>query len=257
MIATAGYFDDRRPLPAGMRFFAHIGAAAWAMYMLGGLPPLRFGGHLLALGIWGDAIGLVAIVWVLNLFNFMDGIDGIAASEAVFVAGAGGTLAIIYFKDFSVGCGGLAIAVAALAFLAWNWPPAKIFMGDVGSGYLGFCIAVLALAVGRSSPVGSFVWLILGSFFFADATTTLFIRLARGERLYLPHRDHMYQRLARRCRAHGPVTLLVCAVNLCVLLPGALYALAMPNFAAALCGATLVILSAALLWMRASPRFGP
>jgi Fuc2NAc and GlcNAc transferase len=250
LVAATGFLDDRRSLPAGIRMLAHVVAAAWAIYMIGGLPPLRIGGLVVSLGIWGDVAGFAAIVWVLNLFNFMDGIDGIAASEAVFVAGAGGALVIAFGHDIAVGCSAFAIAATALAFLCWNWPPAKIFMGDVGSGYLGYVIAVLALAAGRTSPVASMAWLILGGVFFADATTTLFARVVRGERIYLPHRDHAYQHLAVRWGGHRPVTVLVCAVNLFALLPLAVLAFAHGELAAMLVVAVLVCLSALVLWIR-------
>jgi Fuc2NAc and GlcNAc transferase len=250
LIAATGFLDDRRSLPAGIRILAHVAAAAWAIYMIGGLPPLRIGGLVVSLGIWGDVAGFAAIVWVLNLFNFMDGIDGIAASEAVFVAGAGGALVIVFGHDLAVGYCAFVIAATALAFLCWNWPPAKIFMGDVGSGYLGYVIAVLALAAGRASPVASIAWLILGGVFFADATTTLFVRVVRGERIYLPHRDHAYQRLAVRWGGHRSVTLLVCAVNLFALLPLAVLAFIHGALAAVLAVAVLMCLSAVVLWIR-------
>jgi Fuc2NAc and GlcNAc transferase len=249
-IAATGFLDDRRSLPAGIRILAHLAAASWAMYVIGGLPPIRIGAQAVSIGIWGDAAGIVAIVWVLNLFNFMDGIDGIAASEAVFVTGAGGALAIVFGRDIAVGYSAFAIAATALAFLCWNWPPAKIFMGDVGSGYLGYVIAVLALAAGRTSPVAVSAWLILGGVFFADATTTLFVRVVRGERIYLPHRDHAYQHLAVRWGGHRPVTLLVCAVNLFALLPLAVLAFDRRELAAALTAATIAGLSAVVLWIR-------
>ena len=250
MIATVGFLDDRHSLPAGIRMFAHVTAAAWAMYALGGLPPIRIGSQFVSLGIWGDLAGTVAIVWILNLFNFMDGIDGIAASEAAFVTGAGGVLAFVFGQDRAVGYGAVAIAVTALAFLYWNWPPAKIFMGDIGSGYLGYIIAVFGLAAGRTSPVALLVWLTLGGVFFADATTTLFARLLRGERIHLPHRDHAYQHLAERWRDHRPVTLLVIAVNLLGLLPLAVLAFLHQELAATIAALTLLCLTAIILWMR-------
>lgn len=251
LIATIGYFDDRRSLPAGIRIIAHATSAAWALYALGGLPPMQFGSHLVYLGIWGDLVGFVAIVWVLNLFNFMDGIDGIAASEAVFVAGAGGVLAIVFEHDSATGCAAFAIAVPALAFLCWNWPPAKIFMGDVGSGYLGYAIVVVAIAAGRSSPVAMLLWLTLGGVFFADATTTLLARWLHGERLYSPHRDHAYQRLALRWQGHRRVTVMVCAVNLLVLLPAVVLGFIRQQFAAAILASAILCLSAAVLRIRA------
>jgi Fuc2NAc and GlcNAc transferase len=250
LIATVGFIDDQRSLTAGIRIVAHVGAAAWAMYMLGGVPVFRIGAHVISLGLWGDLLGIVAIVWVLNLFNFMDGIDGIAASEAVFLTGAGAAIAIVYQQDFAVAYSAFSICAAALGFLCWNWPPAKIFMGDVGSGYLGFTIAVAGFAAGRTSTVAPFAWLILGGVFFADATTTLLVRAVRREQIHLPHRDHVYQRLAARWRAHRPVTLLVCAINLLGLGPVALLALVHQELAAAIAASTLLCLSAMFLLLR-------
>jgi Fuc2NAc and GlcNAc transferase len=251
LIAATGILDDRRSLPAGIRIFAHVAAAAWAVYMLGGMPQINFNGHIVSLGPWGDVAGIIAIVWVLNLFNFMDGIDGIAASEAVFVTGAGGALAIVFEQDLAVGYSGSVIAVTALAFLWWNWPPAKIFLGDVGSGYLGYVIAVIGFAAGRASPVAIPAWLILGCVFFADATTTLFVRLIRGERIHLPHRDHAYQRLAVRWRGHRPVVLSMWAVNVFALLPVAVLAFVHPGLAATLAALTVLCSLAMVLWIRA------
>ncbi len=252
LIAAIGFLDDRRSLPTGIRICGHVAAATWAMCMMGGLPPIRIGEQVLSLGIWGDTVGIVAIVWVLNLFNFMDGIDGIAASEAVFVTCAGGVFAIVFERDCAAGYSAFAIAAAALGFLCWNWPPAKIFMGDVGSGYLGYMIAVTALAAGRVSPVALLVWLILGGVFFADATTTLLVRVWRGERIYLAHRDHIYQHLAVRWRSHRPVTVLVCIVNVLGLLPVAALAFVYQGFAAVIAVTALLCLSVFVLCARAA-----
>jgi Fuc2NAc and GlcNAc transferase len=158
------------------------------------------------------------------LFNFMDGIDGIAASEAVFVNAAGGALAIVYGNSESVGACAFVVAAASCGFLIWNWPPAKIFMGDAGSGYLGFIIAVLALAFSRDSPTAFSAWLILGGLFFVDATITLIGRFFRGEKVYLAHRNHIYQILSRRWNSHLRVTVTTWLVNLLWLLPLAVLA---------------------------------
>jgi Fuc2NAc and GlcNAc transferase len=252
LIAIMGFLDDRRSLSAGLRIFAHVAAASWAMYLAGGLPPMRIGQHSVSFGMGGNVAGVVAIVWTLNLFNFMDGIDGIAAAEAVFVSVAGGVLAIAFNHDRAVGYSAFAIAAAVFAFLRWNWPPAKIFMGDVGSSYLGYSIAVMALAAGRTSPAALFAWFILGSAFFADATITLLVRFMRRERVYLPHREHLYQRLALRWRGHRPVTLLVCALNVLVLLPAAVLAFVHQRLAAALAAAVFACLSL-LIWRARRP----
>jgi Fuc2NAc and GlcNAc transferase len=123
------------------------------------------------------------------------------------------------------------LCAASAGFLIWNWPPAKIFMGDVGSGYLGYVIAVLAMAATRDNPAAVWVWLILGGVFFVDATVTLARRSLLGERLDEAHRSHAYQWLARRWRSHRRVTLSVLAVNVFWLLPAAWLAMRYPRAA--------------------------
>jgi Fuc2NAc and GlcNAc transferase len=161
----------------------------------------------------------------------MDGIDGIAASEAAFVSGAAAFLGLSAMQA-GVAPAAAVFCAAACGFLLWNWPPARIFMGDVGSGYLGFVISVLALAATRNDPVAVWVWLILGGVFFVDATVTLGRRTARGDRVYEAHRSHAYQWLARRWGKHLPVTLAVLTVNVLWLLPAAWFASRHPGIAA-------------------------
>jgi Fuc2NAc and GlcNAc transferase len=245
-VAWIGFRDDRSPVRPGTRLAVHMAAAAWALAWLGGVPPIQFGTTTVEFGPFGYVLGALAIGWVLNLFNFMDGIDGIAASQAAFMALAGALLAS-GASAFGVQAASLAFGAACLGFLAWNWPPAKIFMGDVGSGFLGYVLAVLALAAMWESPVALFAWLALGSVFFVDASITLARRLLRGERVHEAHRSHAYQWLARRWGAHLPVTLLVLAVNLFVLLPVAGFCIAYPARAATVLLATLVGLGAIAL----------
>jgi Fuc2NAc and GlcNAc transferase len=231
-VAVIGLLDDRKPLPASARLAVHLASATWAVYVLGGLPAIRFGATDVHLGIWGDVLAVFAIVWMLNLFNFMDGIDGIAASEAVSVAAAGAGLWWLSGNYSSDATAALTVAAACLGFLPWNWPPAKIFMGDVGSGYLGFVISVLALAASQRNPAGAWVWLILGGVFSVDATVTLVRRIARGDRVYEAHRTHAYQWLARRWKSHKRVTVTVTAINLLWLLPCAYFSVLNSRFAA-------------------------
>jgi Fuc2NAc and GlcNAc transferase len=122
-----------------------------------------------------------------------------------------------------------ALGSACLGFLAWNWPPARIFMGDVGSGYLGYVIGVLTLASARENSVTLWVWLVLDAVFLVDATLTLLLRLFRGERVYQAHRSHAYQWLARRWNSHKRVTVSVLAINLLWLLPCAALIVANPR----------------------------
>jgi glycosyltransferase WbpL len=233
-VALVGFVDDRRPLSASTRLAVHLGAALWALCWLGGLPPLRIGSHLISSGWVGYLLGALGIVWAVNLFNFMDGIDGLAGSEAIFVAVAGAVLSQPAGQSGGLAVGALVFAAACGGFLLWNWPPARIFMGDVGSGYLGYVIVVLAVAATRHNPAALWIWLILGGAFFVDATVTLVRRALRNERLDQAHRSHAYQWLARRWRSHRQVTLTVLVVNLVWLLPCGVLAATFPRYAAVL-----------------------
>jgi Fuc2NAc and GlcNAc transferase len=239
-VAVIGLVDDRRSAPPLLRFTVQLAAAAWALAWLGGLGPLQLGSHVTSLGWAGYVLGALGLLWVLNLFNFMDGIDGIAASEATFVAWGGAWLtAAVTPASGGVAEAAVVLGAACLGFLRWNWPPACIFLGDVGSGYLGYVIGVLALAAARENPAAIWVWLILGGLFFVDATVTLVRRLLRAERVYEAHRNHAYQRVARRWHSHGKVTLAVMGINISWLLPCAVFAARRPSYAAACAVAAL------------------
>ena len=158
------------------------------------------------------------IVWMINLFNFMDGIDGIASVEAITTSLGG---ALLWWLAGS-GNGWIAAVVFAscvAGFLVWNFPPAKIFMGDAGSGFLGLMVALLSLWCAQATPVLFWSWFILIGCFMVDATTTLVRRVRRGERFFDAHRAHAYQYAARRAGRHLPVTLACGAINLLWLLP--------------------------------------
>jgi Fuc2NAc and GlcNAc transferase len=176
-VAAVGFLDDRRALPAVGRLAVHLAAALWALAWLGGLPPLRIGDRVVELGAVGNIFGALGIVWVLNLFNFMDGIDGLAASEATFIAWSGAMFAGASPAGNAVAAAAIIFGASCLGFLRWNWPPARIFMGDVGSGFAGYVIAVLALGAARHDTVGLWTWLILGGALFVDDTATLLRRL--------------------------------------------------------------------------------
>jgi Fuc2NAc and GlcNAc transferase len=230
-VALVGFIDDRRPVSPLVRLLVHFAAAGWALAWLGGMPPLRLGGQTYIFGWEGYFLGAVGIVWTLNLFNFMDGIDGIAGAEAVFVTWAAAFLAQITGTP-GVAPAAVAVGAACAGFLLWNWPPAKIFMGDVGSGYVGYAIVILALAASRDNAAALIVWLILGGIFFVDATLTVVRRLTRGEPPQQAHRSHAYQWLARRWGSHRRVTLTVLGLNFFWLLPWAVLAARFPAHAA-------------------------
>ncbi|MEO6667779.1 MAG: glycosyltransferase family 4 protein [Nitrospiria bacterium] len=245
-VASIGWLDDRRGLPAGVRGGIHLAAAAWAVWCLGGLPFLNVGLTVAPLGWMGSVLAVFGIAWLTNLYNFMDGIDGLAAGEALSVGLIAGGLLMAAGAD-GLALAALTLAAASAGFLVFNWPPAKIFMGDVGSGLLGYAFGVLALASERAGAVPLMVWAILLGVFLVDATATLIRRVVAGERWYEAHRSHAYQRAVQAGYSHREVTLAVLGVN--VLL--ALFAVggwAAPRFLPAIVGLTVGLLT--VVWYR-------
>jgi Fuc2NAc and GlcNAc transferase len=214
-IAAIGFWDDHGHVAARWRFLVQMLAAGWSLYWLGGMESLALAGQIWHPGWFGALFAAWYLVWMSNLFNFMDGIDGIAGVETSTVC----LSAVFLTFPHASAVGALPLAGAACGFLAWNWPPARIFMGDVGSGCIGFLLAVLALHGAGEARSGFAIWWILSGVFFLDATWTLLRRMARGERWYEAHRSHAYQHAARRLGAHKPVTLAVLTINLGWLLP--------------------------------------
>lgn len=239
LIAFVGFWDDRSSLPARTRFAFHLLVSVFAVWMLGGWPVLDAGFVQIHWGLAGALAAVLALAWAINLYNFMDGIDGIAGTQAVFVAGAGGALLSLNGADAMPLW---LLAAASAGFLLLNWPPAKIFMGDAGSGFLGFALGVHALHATTSGTTRVWPWLILLGVFIVDATLTLLRRAARRIRVTDAHRTHAYQWASRRFGSHKTVTLAVLLINLLVLLPAALLAEARPYLALMVTVACLFVL---------------
>lgn len=213
MIAAVGWIDDHRDLPALTRFAVQFISAGWAMYWLGGLKSLSVGFAEVSLGIFGTVLGVIGIVWAINLYNFVDGIDGLAAGEAISTGAIGGMLLLV---TGNTGLAMVAFVIAAsnAGFLPLNWAPAKLFMGDVGSGLLGYLFAVLAVASENVGAVPLLLWvLLLGAFVF-DATVTLCRRIAHGERWYHAHHSHAYQRMVQAGSSHATVSSMILGINI-------------------------------------------
>lgn len=212
-IALVGWIDDRRGVAPLSRLLVQFGAATWAAVWLGGYSRLDTGAAIVPLGGVGTVLAILAIVWMTNLYNFMDGIDGLAGAEAVT---SGGAVAVLLWcsGEPALGLTAAVLSAAAAGFLIFNWAPARIFLGDVGSGTLGFLFAVLALAGDRADAVPAIVLLLPFGVFIADATYTLARRALRRERLTAAHRTHVYQLLVQDGWSHRRVTLLVSGLNL-------------------------------------------
>ena len=218
LVALIGWLDDHGHVAARWRLLAHSVAAAWALTCLGGLPPVVVFSATLDMGWLGHIIAAVYMVWLLNLYNFMDGINGIAGIEAISVCLGGGML---YYLSAAGGMEWLlpALLVAAvLGFLFWNFPKAKIFMGDAGSGFIGIILGIFSIQATWYAPELFWGWVILLGVFAVDATVTLIRRVLGGERFYEAHRSHAYQHAARRW-GHVYVTVSVAIINMLWLLP--------------------------------------
>ncbi len=172
VVALVGWLDDLRGVRPRTRLVCHIAAAIWLTAWLGGVTQLRFGSSTLALGPAGWVVAVLGITWMINLYNFMDGIDGLAAGEAVIVASLGG-LGLLAAGQPGLGAAALIVAAASAGFLVFNWPPARIFMGDVGSGLLGFLLAGLGLASEQAGGPAALTWVLWLGVFVVDATITL------------------------------------------------------------------------------------
>lgn len=229
IVAGISWLDDLFTISAFWRFLAHSGAAFIAVWGIGF--PESFYLPLLGtidFGYFSAVLWFLWIVWLLNAYNFMDGIDGIAGTQAL-TAGLGWMFVLMFFGASGVSVFAGVIAAASLGFLIHNWHPAKIFMGDVGSAFLGFTFAVLPLlAATESSTVSEFVFLIgilLLWFFVFDSIVTFLRRLLRGEKVWQAHREHLYQRLVKSGLSHKFVTTLYGILSLIILvtLCGAIY----------------------------------
>lgn len=219
VVALVGFVDDHRSLPAVLRLGAHVGAAVLAVVSLGGAPPVTVLGTVHDLGIGGDLLACILVVWLLNLTNFMDGIDGIVGVQVATVCVVGASLAHAVAPGRGMWAEPLVLTAATLGFLMWNWPPARIFMGDVGSGYIGFFFGVFSLRAGMVAPELLWAWIVLSGVFVVDATVTLLTRLHKRERVMDAHRSHAYQHLTVAWNSHRRVTCLVLAINVIWLAP--------------------------------------
>ncbi|MDX1974607.1 MAG: glycosyltransferase family 4 protein [Rickettsiales bacterium] len=235
LLAAISLLDDLIQVPSGVRLLVQIMAVAIALITID--TPL-FGGIL---PIWLERciLGLLWI-WFTNAFNFMDGIDGISAAEMMAIGG-GAALVVVMMGAFpsSLSLYGIIIAAAGCGFIWWNWQPAKIFLGDVGSIPIGFLLGYLLLLTSLNGHI--YAALILPAYYIADSSITLFQRISRGERIWVAHSEHYYQKAVRSGRSHGAVVRYITCLNI-ILVCLAIYAELLPELAPfILCAAYLAV----------------
>lgn len=211
VLALLGWMDDIEALGVKVRLAVHSIVALWAIFWvrnsLTDPESLATAFACVFFVFW--------IMWMINLYNFMDGIDGLAGSEA---------LVVLFFAGFIVLARGdvplallcLTLACSVGGFLVFNWPPAKIFMGDSGSCFLGYVLAVMAIASNGRGTMPFAGWLILLAVFIVDATLTLVRRMMNKERIFRAHRSHIYQKAVIRGYSHKTVTLWITRINVCL-----------------------------------------
>lgn len=217
VIALLGFLDDHGHINSMLRLAIHFFVAIGVVISLGGFAEVTiFNG--VQLGFIANIVAVLFLVWLLNLYNFMDGINGIASVEAITTTAS---MAMLYYLlNTSLNSDLLwLLAACVFGFLLWNFPKAKIFMGDACSGFLGLTLGILALIALKENLALFCAWIICLGVFVVDATYTLIKRVLSGYKMYDAHRSHSYQILSRKWGSHTPVTLAIAAINLLWLFP--------------------------------------
>lgn len=204
LLSVVSYVDDLYELSAKIRLLVQAFVGIAGLYALGGLECIDVGFLVLENQFLTNTVSFLGIMWCINLYNFLDGIDGYAGSEAIFLGIAG---YLLFGGDHY-----LVLVASVGGFLVWNWHKAKIFMGDVGSTLLGYNVAIFALYT-QNQGTSLLVWLILFGLFWFDATLTLYRRYKNGEALSCAHRKHAYQRATQSGWSHARVVIVSMLFN--------------------------------------------
>jgi UDP-N-acetylmuramyl pentapeptide phosphotransferase/UDP-N-acetylglucosamine-1-phosphate transferase len=209
ILAIISLLDDIINLKPSFRLLIHFITALSAFLFLGNLRPLIIPSIEINYPLLIYPFAIVGMVWFINLFNFMDGVDGFASIEAIIIS-----IVLLYFSGNIINV----LFIACISgFLFWNWPKAKIFMGDIGSTQLGFILVVLGIYFHNKYQFSILNWIMLSSPFWFDATFTLFRRWRRGEKLSQAHRKHAYQRIVQAGFSHLKVDMYLILVNLIII----------------------------------------
>ncbi|MEX2130357.1 MAG: glycosyltransferase family 4 protein [Pseudohongiellaceae bacterium] len=227
-VAALGLLDDIYRLGVRLRLAIQFAVAIWTVLWLGPPAGIQVADWFLDIPWLIGILSVFAMVWLINLYNFMDGIDGLAGSEACFVTLVTYMIAINSSDQVTTQMSAV-ICVSVAGFLVFNWPPAKIFMGDAGSGFIGYILGAMALISMQNASITLWTWLLLLAVFVVDATVTLFRRVKSRQKWSMSHNTHAYQHATRKYHSHRTVTLSVLLINVFWLAPLALYATAYPR----------------------------
>jgi Fuc2NAc and GlcNAc transferase len=193
-LTIIGFLDDVITLKPGIRFVVQFICAVAGLFFLSGFKGIDLGFTTLNNQWIFSVLAVIGIVWAINLFNFLDGIDGYISTEIIYI----GLTVFAIFNDFVA----LLLVFSIVGFLFWNWQKAKIFMGDVSSTLLGYTVAIFAIYYQNTGKTSIIIWLILTSVFWFDATITLFRRIKNKENLGQAHRNHAFQRIVQAGFSH-------------------------------------------------------
>jgi len=214
-IAAIGLLDDHKPVPSSIRFSIHFASAATALSIFTAPPTLAIGDTSIAIdGLW-IIPAAICLTWLTNLYNFMDGIDGIAGTEAICVLSGALVISVLLSNNFLPAL----FITPILGFLILNWAPARIFMGDAGSGFIGAFLGMLAITLAALESINLWAWMILLGTFIVDSSWTLTVRFLDGQQWHKPHRSHGYQILSRKLGSHPKVNSANAAITMLWLTP--------------------------------------
>ena len=243
-----GFLDDLYNITAIKKLSCHILLAMWSIYWLnvGLFTGIEWLPSFISVGL-----AVVFLVWVINAYNFIDGIDGLAASAAFFVFGGLILVMVLSNKTSELTVLYFSLLACATGFILFNWPPAKIFMGDSGSIFLGYVVGSLILMTIERGEVSIWTWFVIFGYFFADTTVTQTMRLIIVKKWYKAHRSHAYQNLARMSKSHLKVTSGIAIYHLVWLLPLTIWTIKQPNFS--IFAAALAVFPAMLFALKYGP----
>ena len=252
IISAIGLIDDYKNLSILIRLIGYTFGAIIALYFIGGVSSLFENDHnffkccdinISSFGGFGPFLAILYMLWLTNLYNFMDGADGLAAIQTICVSLF--SIFLFYFSGhYTLVIIMVCLASATSGFLYWNWAPAKIFMGDVGSCSIGFFFGLFSIYTAKEEIVPISIWLILLAPFIGDATFTLIKRVINKEKWYQAHHSHAFQKLYRLGFSHSQLTLGLFLINLFLMWPLAVFAQINQNY-----DLYIVLLTYILVWI--------